>query len=239
MVDRPPKHRGSSVHESGRRLREGRDCLAVWVNAAARLRAETRRFYKVPEFLQELTGRSPTSRRFARLPERSSDARASARESIPPDRVRVFTTAPERHKQKRGQDGVRTTKCRAMTSCHGGLDSRPPEWPFGRGAVTRILYRRLHFATDESPVRGVQWCAHLREGHGACSGRGEAHADAPRRISRARGLCSQPGARNLVEEIFGWAEPIALFRETGHRGVRRVGRMFTSGCGLKLVELNR
>jgi hypothetical protein len=32
-----------------------------------------------------------------------------------------------------------------------------------------------------------------------------------------------------VEEIFGWAKTIALLRKTRHRGVRRVGWMFTSG----------
>jgi hypothetical protein len=31
----------------------------------------------------------------------------------------------------------------------------------------------------------------------------------------------------LVEEIFGWAKTIALLRKTRHRGVRRVGWMFT------------
>ncbi len=31
----------------------------------------------------------------------------------------------------------------------------------------------------------------------------------------------------LVEEIFGWTKTVALLRETRHRGVRRVGWMFT------------
>ena len=30
-----------------------------------------------------------------------------------------------------------------------------------------------------------------------------------------------------MEEIFGWAKPVALLRKTRHRGVRRVGWMFT------------
>ncbi len=33
--------------------------------------------------------------------------------------------------------------------------------------------------------------------------------------------------RKRVEEIFGWAKTVALFRKTRHRGVRRVGWMFT------------
>jgi transposase len=33
--------------------------------------------------------------------------------------------------------------------------------------------------------------------------------------------------RKLVEEIFGWAKTVALLRKTRHRGVRRVGWMFT------------
>jgi hypothetical protein len=33
--------------------------------------------------------------------------------------------------------------------------------------------------------------------------------------------------RKLVEEIFGWTKTVALLRKTRHRGVRRVGWMFT------------
>ncbi len=32
--------------------------------------------------------------------------------------------------------------------------------------------------------------------------------------------------RQRVEEIFGWARTVALFRKTRHRGVRRVGWLF-------------
>jgi hypothetical protein len=30
----------------------------------------------------------------------------------------------------------------------------------------------------------------------------------------------------MVEEIFGWAKTMALFRKTRHRGIRRVGWRF-------------
>jgi Transposase DDE domain len=33
--------------------------------------------------------------------------------------------------------------------------------------------------------------------------------------------------RKRVEEVFGWVKTVALLRETRHRGVRRVGWMFT------------
>jgi IS5 family transposase len=38
--------------------------------------------------------------------------------------------------------------------------------------------------------------------------------------------------RKLVEEIFDWAKTIALLRKTRHRGVRRVGWMFTFGLAV-------
>ena len=38
--------------------------------------------------------------------------------------------------------------------------------------------------------------------------------------------------RKLVEEVFGWLETVALFRKTRHRGVRRVGWLFTLGAAL-------
>jgi hypothetical protein len=38
--------------------------------------------------------------------------------------------------------------------------------------------------------------------------------------------------RRLLETIFGWAKTVALFRKTRHRGVRRVGWMFTFGLAV-------
>jgi hypothetical protein len=41
-----------------------------------------------------------------------------------------------------------------------------------------------------------------------------------------------------VEEIFGRAKTIALLRKTRHRGVRRVGWMFTFGLAVyNLVQM--
>ena len=47
------------------------------------------------------------------------------------------------------------------------------------------------------------------------------------RTTRHPGYAVSQRKRKLVEEIFGWAKTVALFRKTRHRGVRRVGWMFT------------
>ena len=50
-------------------------------------------------------------------------------------------------------------------------------------------------------------------------------------MNKPKGQVSQR-KRKLVEEIFGWAKTIALLRKTRHRGVRRVGWMFTFGLAV-------
>ena len=47
------------------------------------------------------------------------------------------------------------------------------------------------------------------------------------RTTRHGGYAVSQQKRKRIEEIFGWAKTIALFRKTRHRGVRRVGWMFT------------
>lgn len=47
------------------------------------------------------------------------------------------------------------------------------------------------------------------------------------RTTRHPGYAVSQRVRKRVEEIFGWLKTIALFRQTRHRGVRRVGWMFT------------
>jgi transposase len=47
------------------------------------------------------------------------------------------------------------------------------------------------------------------------------------RTTRHAGYGVSQRKRKRVEEIFGWAKTVALFRKTRHRGVRRVGWMFT------------
>ena len=49
------------------------------------------------------------------------------------------------------------------------------------------------------------------------------------RTTRHPGYAVSQQKRKLVEEIFGWLKTIALLRKTRHRGVRRVGWMFTFG----------
>ena len=38
--------------------------------------------------------------------------------------------------------------------------------------------------------------------------------------------------RKRVEEVFGWMKTVALLRKTRHRGVRRVGWLFTLAAAL-------
>lgn len=47
------------------------------------------------------------------------------------------------------------------------------------------------------------------------------------RTTRHAGYAVSQRARKRVEEIFGWLKTVALFRKTRHRGVRRVGWLFT------------
>ena len=47
------------------------------------------------------------------------------------------------------------------------------------------------------------------------------------RTTRHAGYAISQQKRKRVEEIFGWSKTVGLFRQTRHRGVRRVGWMFT------------
>ncbi len=47
------------------------------------------------------------------------------------------------------------------------------------------------------------------------------------RTTRHPGYLVSQRRLNRVEEIFGWLKTVALLRKTRHRGVRRVGWMFT------------
>ena len=47
------------------------------------------------------------------------------------------------------------------------------------------------------------------------------------RTTRHAGYAVSQRLRKRVEEIFGWLKTVALFRKTRHRGVRRVGWLFT------------
>jgi Transposase DDE domain len=52
------------------------------------------------------------------------------------------------------------------------------------------------------------------------------------RTTRHPGYAVSQQKRKLVEEIFGWLKTIALLRKTRHRGVRRVGWMFTFAAAI-------
>jgi IS5 family transposase len=47
------------------------------------------------------------------------------------------------------------------------------------------------------------------------------------RTTRHPGYEISQRKRKRIEEIFGWLKTVALMRKTRHRGVRRVGWMFT------------
>jgi IS5 family transposase len=59
-----------------------------------------------------------------------------------------------------------------------------------------------------------------------------------RRTSRHLGYALSQWRRKRVEEAFGWLKTVALLRQTRHRGVARVGWMFTfAAADYNLVRL--
>jgi hypothetical protein len=55
----------------------------------------------------------------------------------------------------------------------------------------------------------------------------EMHSAINQRTSRHIGYAISQTKRKRVEEIFGWLKIVGGLRKTRHRGVERVGRMFT------------
>jgi hypothetical protein len=49
------------------------------------------------------------------------------------------------------------------------------------------------------------------------------------RTTRHPGYAESQRKRKRVEEIFGWLKTVGVLRKTRHRGVDRVGWMFTFG----------
>jgi len=47
------------------------------------------------------------------------------------------------------------------------------------------------------------------------------------RTTRHPGYAVRGRLRKRIEEVFGWAKAVASFRKTRHRGLARVGWMFT------------
>ena len=52
------------------------------------------------------------------------------------------------------------------------------------------------------------------------------------RTTRHAGYGISQQKRKRVEEVFGWVKTVALLRKTRHRGVRRVGWLFTLAAAL-------
>jgi IS5 family transposase len=58
------------------------------------------------------------------------------------------------------------------------------------------------------------------------------------RTTRHPGYAVSGRVRKRIEEVFGWTKAAARFRKTGHRGLARVGWMFTlTATGYNLVRL--
>jgi len=58
------------------------------------------------------------------------------------------------------------------------------------------------------------------------------------RTTRHPGYWASQRRRKRIEEIFGWLKTVGLLRKTRHRGVARVGWMFTFGLAVyNLVRL--
>src|SRR5881227_4051017 len=59
-----------------------------------------------------------------------------------------------------------------------------------------------------------------------------------RRTTRHSGYAVSGRVRKRIEEVFGWSKAVAGFRKTRHRGLARVGRMFTlTATAYNLVRL--
>ena len=59
-----------------------------------------------------------------------------------------------------------------------------------------------------------------------------------RRTTRHPGYAVSQRRRKRIEEIFGWLKTVGLLRKTRHRGVARVGWMFTFALAVyNLVRL--
>src|SRR5262245_46378926 len=52
------------------------------------------------------------------------------------------------------------------------------------------------------------------------------------RTTRHAGYLASQRTRKRIEEVFGWLKTVALLRKTRHRGVRRVGWLFTLAAAL-------
>ena len=60
------------------------------------------------------------------------------------------------------------------------------------------------------------------------------------RTARHPGYAESQKRRKRIEEVFGWMKTVGLMRKTRHRGVARVGWMFTfTAAAYNLVRMRR
>jgi transposase len=104
----------------------------------------------------------------------------------------------------------------------------------------RAAHRRLTLAADKSydtrdfvaALRGLMVTPHVAQ---HTTKRASA---VDRRTTRHPGYQVSQRRRKRIEEIFGWLKTVGLLRKTRHRGVARVGWMFTFGLAVyNLVRL--
>jgi Transposase DDE domain len=69
--------------------------------------------------------------------------------------------------------------------------------------------------------------------HAACRAEHDTARECDRyRTTRHAGYAVSQQKRKRVEEVFGWVKTVALLRKVRHRGVRRVGWLFTLAAAL-------
>ena len=114
--------------------------------------------------------------------------------------------------------GARLSLATGTAECDAGL-AMAEKIP-GRGSVTVGADKGYDQRGFVAALRGMGVTPHMAQHtgrRGALDGR----------TTRHRGYAASQRARKRVEEIFGWLKTVGLMRKTRHKGVDRVGWMFT------------
>ena len=91
--------------------------------------------------------------------------------------------------------------------------------------IARDRYHKQQNAEIQEVVRNDPWCAEK-----ACTQSTEPQCPAGYQVSQKK--------RKRIEEVFGWMKSIGLLRKVRHRGLKRVGWMFTfTAAAYNLVRI--